>query len=170
MTIRGMARKKGMLEWRRSQVLSLASKGMSLTEIATRLQVSKATILLDMAYWQRKSRENVQNQLTKRLPFEFEKTLSFINEIRLQAWEIAQEAASSKDRKIQLTALNLAKNCSLIAVDLAVNEMIVDEAIHLVESTRRKHFDNDVEKFTKENSNGDSSSTGTDKSDPEAVF
>jgi transcriptional regulator len=55
------------LEWRRSKVVELRARGLSQTEIARELQVSKASISLDMQYLRNQAKESVKEYATEYL-------------------------------------------------------------------------------------------------------
>jgi transcriptional regulator len=52
------------LEWRRSKVVELRARGLSQTEIARELQVSKASISLDMQYLRSQAKESIREYTT----------------------------------------------------------------------------------------------------------
>ena len=62
-----MSTKIEQLEWRRSKVVELRARGLSQTEIARELQVSKASISLDMQYLRSQVNTNTHKELFQRL-------------------------------------------------------------------------------------------------------
>jgi Trp operon repressor len=64
------------VEWRRTKVMELLSKGENnQSEIARILQVDKSIICRDIAYLRQQSRENIKRYIDERLPEEYEKYL-----------------------------------------------------------------------------------------------
>jgi DeoR/GlpR family transcriptional regulator of sugar metabolism len=65
-----------IIEWRRTKVMELLSKGESnQSEIARVLQVDKSIICRDIAYLRQQSKENIKRYIDERLPEEYEKCL-----------------------------------------------------------------------------------------------
>jgi DeoR/GlpR family transcriptional regulator of sugar metabolism len=64
------------IEWRRTKVMELLSKGESnQSEIARILQVDKSIICRDIAYLRQQSKENIKSYIDERLPEGYEKCL-----------------------------------------------------------------------------------------------
>jgi DNA-binding CsgD family transcriptional regulator len=53
-------KEKDKLEWRRTKVLELSSKGQSQVEIARILQISEPTISRDLAYLRQQAKSNIK--------------------------------------------------------------------------------------------------------------
>jgi DeoR/GlpR family transcriptional regulator of sugar metabolism len=80
-----------IIEWRRTKVMELLSKGESnQSEIARVLQVDKSIICRDIAYLRQQSKENIKRYIDERLPEEYEKCLVGLNAITKEAWNTAQ--------------------------------------------------------------------------------
>ena len=60
--------KQRELQWRRAQVLELASKGYNQREIATRLQLDTAAVNRDMFSLRKQAIENLQNHIHEVVP------------------------------------------------------------------------------------------------------
>lgn len=67
--------KQNQILWRHSQVVRLASDGLSEREIATRLQISDTTVLRDIQILKQQAKQDVHKFITDYVPFEYEKTL-----------------------------------------------------------------------------------------------
>ena len=63
------------IEWRRSQIFELSSKGHSQSEIARILQIDKSIISRDSSYLREQSKQNIRKYIDERLPEEYEKCL-----------------------------------------------------------------------------------------------
>jgi transcriptional regulator len=59
--------KAEQLEWRRSKVVEMRARGMTHGEIAHELQVSKASISLDIQYLRNQAKETIREYVTRTL-------------------------------------------------------------------------------------------------------
>jgi orotate phosphoribosyltransferase-like protein len=89
------------VEWRRSKVVELRSRGLSQTEIAHELQVSKASIGLDMQYLRSQAKETIKEYVTEHLPEQYQVCLTALDSIIKRAFEILE---SSHDNREKLSA------------------------------------------------------------------
>src|ERR1041385_827603 len=97
------------IEWRRTKVMELLSKGESnQSEIARILQVDKSIVCRDIAYLRQQAKDNIKEYIDERLPEEYEKCLVGLTAITKEAWNIAQ---STEDNREKIQALSLAKEC-----------------------------------------------------------
>jgi hypothetical protein len=102
--------KSQQVEWRRSQVLELSSKGYSQSEIARTLQIDRSIISRDVAILREQSKQNIKKYIDERLPEEYEKCLVGITSILKEAWNTANNSQDGNG-KDKLHALSLAKDC-----------------------------------------------------------
>jgi hypothetical protein len=119
------------IEWRRSQVLELSSKGHNQSEIAKILQIDKSIISRDISLIREQSKHNIRKYIDEKLPDEYEKCLVGLTAILKEAW-IA--AGQSLDRREKIQALSLAKECYSMKLELLTNATVVDDAIKFVTS------------------------------------
>jgi hypothetical protein len=126
---------KMQVDWRRTKVLEMLSKGDSQFEIARILQVDLSIISRDVYYLRQQSKENVKRYIDERLPEEYEKCLVGLNAITKEAWNTAQ---SAEDKREKIQALSLAKECYSMKLDLLTNATVVDDAIMFVSSNKFK--------------------------------
>ena len=117
------------VEWRRSQVLELTSKGLNQVEIARRLQIHESTISRDLDYLREQSKENIRKYVDERLPIEYEKCLIGLTAIQKEAWNAAE---GTEDTREKIQALSLAKDCYGMKLELLTNATVVDDAIRFV--------------------------------------
>src|SRR5436190_2962799 len=117
------------IEWRRDKVQELCSKGYSQREISQILQVGLATVNRDISYLRNQAKTNIKRYIDERLPEEYEKCLVGLNAITREAWNTAQ---STEDKRENMQALSLAKDCYSIKLDLLTNATVVDDAIRFV--------------------------------------
>jgi predicted transcriptional regulator len=85
-----LSTKVEQLEWRRSKVIELRARGLSQTEIARELQVSKASISLDMQYLREQAKGTIKEYATDHLPQQYQVCLVALDMILSHAYEILQ--------------------------------------------------------------------------------
>ena len=120
------------VEWRRTKVLELLSKGDSQSEIANVLQVDLSIISRDVYFLRQQAKSNIKRYIDERLPEEYEKCLVGLTAITKEAW---YTALNTEDKREKIQALSLAKECYSMKLDLLTNATVVDDAIRFV-STR----------------------------------
>ena len=125
------------LEWRRSKVQELSSKGHSQREIAQMLQVSNGTVNKDLFILREQAKENIKRYIDERLPEEYEKSLVGINSILKEAWNTAQ---NTEDKREKIQALSLAKDCYSMKLELLTNATVVDDAIRFVSQKSKENL------------------------------
>jgi DNA-binding NarL/FixJ family response regulator len=67
--ISGLRTKSEQLEWRRSKVVELRSRGLSYAEIAKQLQVSRASITSDVQYLCEQAKGTIKEYVREYLPY-----------------------------------------------------------------------------------------------------
>src|SRR6266496_3850289 len=133
---------KMQVEWRRTKVLELLSKGSSQSEIAKVLQVDLSIISRDVYYLRQHAKSNIRKYIDERLPEEYEKCLVGLNAILREAWNTSQQ---TEDRREKIQALSLAKECYSMKLDLLTNATVVDDAIRfIIEKSRDKDKEGQV--------------------------
>src|ERR671939_570115 len=103
------------IEWRRSKIAELDSKGHSQPEISRILQVSIGTVNRDLSILRQQAKANIKRYIDERLPEEYEKCLVGLNAISKEAWNTAQQ---TEDKREKIQALSLAKECYSMKLDL----------------------------------------------------
>ena len=101
-----MSTKIEQLEWRRSKVVELIARGLSQTEIARELRVSKASISLDMQYLRSQAKESIKEYATEYLPEQYQVCLSALDTILKHTFHILE---TSEDNREKLQAMELFK-------------------------------------------------------------
>jgi transposase len=119
------------IEWRRSQVLELSSKGYNQSDISKRLQLDKSIISRDVAHLRTQARENIKNYINERLPEEYEKCLVGITSIMKEAWNTSERM---EDNREKIQALSLAKDRYSMKLELLTNATVVDDVIKFIET------------------------------------
>ena len=122
-----MSTKIEQLEWRRSKVVEMRARGMSQTEIARDLQVSKASISLDMQYLRNQAKESIKEYVTEHLPEQYQICLTTLDTILKHAYEILE---TSDDNREKLQAMELFKDTHLIKLELLSNATTIDSSLN----------------------------------------
>jgi transcriptional regulator len=125
---------KDQIEWRRNRVLELSSQGHNQYEIAQTLQVAKGTVNSDLAYLRNKAQENLKSHI-QRMPDDYEKCYSQINQVLRKAWEIVDKTA---DERVRLQALALIDQCNNHKMDMVTNGAIITNALDYVNGKAAK--------------------------------
>jgi transposase len=121
--------KQQQLEWRRSQVLELASQGYSQREIASKLQVDLTAVNRDIQFLRQQAQDNLQKHIHEVVPEEYQKCIVGMKRNLKQTLEIAETAA---DPKTKLQARAIANDCYRYIMDLCTNAGVVSDAIKFV--------------------------------------
>jgi len=124
------------IDWRRAKVLELLSKGdTNQSEIARMLQVDKSVISKDVDYLRRQARNNLQNHIQERIPEEYQKCITGINQVLKTCWNIVNKEVDDKTR---LQALALVNDCNKYKMGLTTNGVVVTDAIKFVQTNKEK--------------------------------
>src|ERR687886_1007174 len=106
---------KMQVEWRRTKVLELLSKGNSQSEITKTLQVDLSIISRDVYFLRQQAKHNIKRYIDERLPEEYEKCRVGLTAITKEAWNTV---ANTEDKREKIQALSLAKECYSMKLDL----------------------------------------------------
>jgi hypothetical protein len=120
---------KMQVEWRRTKVLELLSKGEIQSEIAKVLQVDLSIISRDVYFLRQQAKTNIKKYIDERLPEEYEKCLVGLTAITREAWNTA---ANTEDKREKIQALSLAKECYSMKLELLTNATVVGDAVRFV--------------------------------------
>lgn len=121
--------KQQQLEWRRAQVLELASEGYSQREIARKLQVDLAAVNRDIQFLRQQAQENLQKHIHETVPEEYQKCMVGMKRNLRQTLEIRDNAS---DPKVKLQAVAIANDCYKFILDMSTNAGIVSDALKYV--------------------------------------
>ena len=132
-----LSTKMERLQWRRNKVLELSSQGRSQPEIATTLQVGLGTVSRDVQYLRGQARDNLKTHINQRLPEEYQKCMTGLNQVLKMGWDIVHSNSSTAANR--LTALSLINDSYKHLMDLTTNGVvIIDMLSGLFRQTRRK--------------------------------
>lgn len=137
-------------------MLELSSKGHSGTDIAKILQVDKSLVSRDIIFLRQKAQENLKSHIQDRLPEEYQRCLTSINQILKFSWRIISSndgnnigsredsngertvtTITEKD-KIRLQAAALANDCYRHIIELTTNGVVITDAIKFVQTNKEK--------------------------------
>jgi hypothetical protein len=122
------------IEWRRSQVFELSSKGYNQSEIARTLHLDKSIISRDISFLREQTKENIRKYIDEKLPEEYEKCLVGLNAILKEAWNTVEH---SSDKREKIQAMSLAKECYSLKLELLTNATVVNDAIKFVSAYQK---------------------------------
>ncbi|MPZ08323.1 MAG: hypothetical protein GEU26_18240 [Nitrososphaeraceae archaeon] len=129
-------RRRQQIEWRRTKILELMSKGENnQSEIARILHIDKSIVCRDIASFRRQAQEEFKTYLTQRLPMEYELCFEGLKSILKESWNIESD---SEDKREKMQALSLAKECYAMMRDLATSAPVVERAARFVENVRNQ--------------------------------
>jgi hypothetical protein len=121
--------KQQQLEWRRSQVLELASERYTQREIASKLQVDLTAVNRDIQFLRHQAQENLQKHIHETVPEEYQKCMVGMKRNLKQTLEIADTAA---DPRTKLQARAIANDCYKYIMDLTTNGIVITDAMKYV--------------------------------------
>jgi predicted transcriptional regulator len=127
--------KANKIEWRRSKVIEMRVRGLSQTEIAHKLQVSKASISLDMQYLRSQAKESIREYVTEHLPEQYQVCLVALDSIIKRAFEILE---TSDDNREKLQAMELFKDTHLVKLELLSNATTIDSALNYIRNKQQE--------------------------------
>ena len=146
-------KKQQQIDWRKSQVFELSSKGYSQSDIARVLQIDKSVICRDLAFLRQQSKQNIRKYIDERLPEEYEKCLVGLTVILRETWNMSQQPDIDKREKVQ--ALSLARDCYMSKLDLLTNATVVDDAVRFMASHQNQNQTKEKDKDESKKHNKD---------------
>jgi predicted transcriptional regulator len=130
-----LSTKAEQLQWRRSKVIEMRSRGLNQVEIAHELQVSKASISSDMQYLRKQAKEAIKEYITEHLPEQYQICLTELDSIIKHAFEILQ---TSYDNREKLHAMELFKDTHLVKLELLSNATTIDSALNYIRDKQQQ--------------------------------
>jgi predicted transcriptional regulator len=126
-----LSTKAEQLEWRRSKVTELRSRGLSYAEIAHELQVSRTSIASDVQYLREQAKGTIKEYITEHLPEQVQICLCALDAVLKNAFVIMTK---SEDNREKLQAMQLFKYTHLVKLELLSNATAIDSALHYIRS------------------------------------
>ena len=149
-----MSTKAEQLEWRRSKVTELRAVGLSYTEIAQQLQVSRTSIASDLQYIRKQAKQSIKEYTTEHLPEQYHICLHALDTVLKNAFVIMTK---SDDNREKLQALQLFKDTHLVKLELLSNATTIDSALNYIRNKQQSQQPKDSP-----DDNGEQSVTTTD--------
>jgi predicted transcriptional regulator len=148
-----LSTKAEQLQWRRSKVIEMRSRGFNQLEIARELQVSKASISSDMQYLRKQAKESIKEYVTEHLPEQYQICLTALDTILKHAFDILQ---NSHDNREKLQAMELFKDTHLVKLELLSNATTIDSALNYIRDKQQQS----QQQITTSTTNSDQPVTG----------
>jgi hypothetical protein len=82
-------RERSQIEWRRNKVHQLLVRGYNQYEIADMLKISQPTVSRDLDFLRQRAHQELQNHIQQKLPEEYQRCLTGINQVLKLSWQIA---------------------------------------------------------------------------------
>lgn len=96
-------------ENRLSRIISLYSKGLTQSEIASELGVDQSTVSRDLLFIKQKAKKKkIEKYLNEDILFEYLRYMAGSNEVTRHLWELVQNEENAKDK---MNALSLLMQC-----------------------------------------------------------
>jgi hypothetical protein len=130
-------KQKNQIEWRRNKVFELSVKGFSQAEIGRMLEIHKVTISRDISYLREESKKSIKEHLEDKLPLEYNKCISGLEQIIKEGWIIATQADKKGDTREKLQSLALIKDTYNTKMDLLTNASLLQDSIKFVEQSKQ---------------------------------
>jgi hypothetical protein len=99
------------------------------------LQVSKASISLDMQYLRSQAKQSIREYVTEHLPEQYQVCLNALDAIIKRAFEILE---TSPDNREKLQAMELFKDTHLVKLELLSNATTIDSALHYIRNKQQE--------------------------------
>jgi hypothetical protein len=147
--------KSEQLEWRRGKVIELRAVGLSYSEIARELQVSKTVIGEDMLYLRKRAKESIREYVTEHLPEQYQICLSALDTILKNTFVILQK---SQDNREKLAAMELFKDTHITKLELLSNSTTIDSALNFIRSKQSQPQSQHKKHLTEDSTNNDDDS------------
>jgi hypothetical protein len=139
-----------MVDWRRNKVQQLLVRGYSQWDVAEELQIDQSTVSRDIQYLRHQAQTDLQKQFQQKLPEEYHRCLTGMNQVLKLSWQIANNntpkqngqdhndniTITTGDDRTRLQALSLINDCYKYIMDLTTN--VITDAIKFVQTNKEK--------------------------------
>ena len=151
-----------LIQWRRDKVVELRGIGLTYAEIAERLQVSDASISLDMQYLREQAKANIKEYTTDYLPEQYQICLHALDTVLKNAFVIMTK---SEDNREKLQAMQLFKDTHLVKLELLSNATTIDSALNFIRSKQQQQRSTKESQQQQSDSDNDEQLTTTSTTD-----
>jgi hypothetical protein len=153
----GSNKKGKMIDWRRNKVQQLLVRGYSQWDVAEELQIDQSTVSRDVQYLRQNAEANLQKHIQQKLPEEYQRCLTGMNQVLKLSWQIANNTPKQNgqdhndnintittgDDRTRLQALSLINDCYKYIMDLTTNGVVITDAIKFVQTNKEKLLSKD---------------------------
>lgn len=88
-----------------SRIISLYSKGLTQSEIASGLGIDQSTVSRELQYIKQEAKKKIEKHLNEDILFEFLRYMAGSNEVTRHLWELVQNEENVKDKINDLSLL-----------------------------------------------------------------
>ena len=142
-----------MVDWRRNKVQQLLVRGYSQWDVAEELQIDQSTVSRDVQYLRQNAQVNLQKHIQQKLPEEYQRCLTGMNQVLKLSWQIANNntpkqngqdhndninTITTGDDRTRLQALSLINDCYKYIMDLTTNGVVITDAIKFVQTNKER--------------------------------
>jgi hypothetical protein len=145
------SKKEQQIEWRRNKIFELSVKGFTQADIGRMLKIPKVTVSRDISLLKEQSKKSIKNHLEDKLPLEYNKCISGLEEIIKEGWIVATQAEKIGNTKDKLQSLALIKDTYNTKMDLLTNASLLQDSVKFVEQSRQD-LSNKKENIDQDNS------------------
>jgi hypothetical protein len=121
-------------------------------DVAEELQIDQSTVSRDIQYLRQKAQENLHKHIQQKLPEEYQRCLTGMNQVLKLSWQITNNntkqsgqeynensnTITTGDDRTRLQALSLINDCYKYIMDLTTNGVVITDAIKFVQTNKEK--------------------------------
>jgi transcriptional regulator with XRE-family HTH domain len=129
-------------ENRLSRMITLYSKGLTQSEIASELGIDQSTVSRDLQFIKQEAKKKIEKYLNEDILFEFLRYMAGSNEVTRHLWELVQNEENAKDK---LNALSLLMQCYNKRLEMLIGgpESYLNAKKSVSEAKFQERVDND---------------------------
>jgi nucleotidyltransferase/DNA polymerase involved in DNA repair len=140
---------KLLIELRREKVLELLAQGLQQNRIAAKLNVSTATISLDLQFLRCRAEDNLRRHIQDSLPLTYDKAMSALTQVLQKVWNIAE---NTDDEKTRLQAHAQFMDAWKYIVDMSASSPRITSALKYVSDIESKKIEQEQQEQEQEQS------------------
>lgn len=166
-------KKQQQIEWRRNKINELSVKGFSQSEIARMLEIDRSAVSRDIEYLRQQAKDTIKNHIQDKLPYEYSKCISGLEEIIKESWIILAHSEKIGNTKDKISSLALIKDTYNTKMDLLTNASLLQDSIKFVNETKDNSMSSIEDNLSKKKgdlNNGLERSTETNNNDTAEQF
>jgi transcriptional regulator with XRE-family HTH domain len=125
-----------------SRMITLYSKGLTQSEIASELGIDQSTVSRDLQFIKQEAKKKIERYLNEDILFEFLRYMAGSNEVTRHLWELVQSEESARDK---MNALSLLMQCYNKRLDMLIGgpESYLNAKKSVSEAKFQERVDND---------------------------